>query len=299
MFSLGVRAPEAVGANARAIDADLHWISPEYFRVFRIPILSGRALAAEDTVGLAHVVLGAAAARRLFGGDLNRSIGRLVTLEGGNRPMTIVGVAQDVRFRAVEGAPSTAIYVIGGEEPGEPNYRQTLFVRTSVGEAAAVATIRSAMRSRSVPMSIATARPMRDLVRDATSSTRFVALLLVAFAGAALVLAALGVYGTISYIVVQRSREFGIRLVLGAEVGALTNGVVVKGMRLVAAGIAIGGVLAFAGSRLIAALLFGVRVFDVVTLVSVVALVGIVGVAATALSTMRVGRIDLGETLRA
>ena len=299
MFSLGVRAAESADASARPIDADLHWISPEYFRVFRIPILSGRALAAEDTtVGVAHAVIGAALARRLFGGS-DKAIGKSLILEGSDRPMTVVGVVQDVRFRSVEGAPSPAIYAIAGEEAGESQYRQTLFLRTNVGEAAALATIRNALRSSGAPMSIATARPMRDLVRDATSSTRFVALLLVGFAGAALVLAALGVYGTTSYIVAQRSREFGIRLVLGAEILELTKGLVMDGMKMIAAGTAIGGVLAFAGSRFIAALLFGVSAFDVVTLVSVVALVGIVGLAAIAVSTVRVGQIDLWETVRA
>jgi putative ABC transport system permease protein len=299
MFSLGVRATDNADASARPVDTDLHWVSPDYFRVFGIPMLAGRALSAEDTtMGVGHVVIGASAARRLFG-DLNRALGKPVILEGGNRPVIIVGVARDVRFRSVEGSPSPAIYSIGGEDPGASHYQQTLFVRSSVGEAAAIATVRNAVRSSGVPVSIAAARPMSDLVRDATSSSRFVAMLLVAFAAAALLLAALGVYGTIAYIVAQRSREFGIRLVLGAEVAELTMALVMKGIWLIAAGIAIGVVLAFAGSRLIAALLYGVTVFDVATLVSVVLVVGVIGVAATALSTVRVGRIDVGETLRA
>jgi putative ABC transport system permease protein len=212
--------------------------------------------------------------------------------------MEVVGVARDVRFRSVDAADTPAIYLLAGETVGAPRYTATLYVRSNAPPGVAISSITRTIRESGAPVGISEARPLTSIVRAETSSTRFVAVVLMGFAVSAMLLAGLGVYGIIAYIVSQRSREFGVRLVLGANEGQLLRTVVGRGAALVGGGVALGVVVALGASRVVAALLYGVETFDAVTYAVVVALVVAIGLTATFLPALRIGRIDPSAALR-
>jgi putative ABC transport system permease protein len=140
---------------------------------------------------------------------------------------------------------------------------------------------------------------MRQVVDRSVAQPRFTVLLLLAFGGAALLLAAVGVYGVISYAVAQRTREMGVRLALGARGADLVRLVVGQGLGLAAVGVAIGVVAALAASRVLGALLFGVRATDPVTFVAIPLLLLAVAILASALPALRALRADPTAALRA
>jgi len=139
---------------------------------------------------------------------------------------------------------------------------------------------------------------LTEIVRASTSSTRFVATLLLGFAVSAALLAGLGVYGIIAYIITQRTREFGVRLVLGADERDLLRAMVRRGAAMVGGGVAIGVVVAAGASRLIASLVYGVGLLDAATyLIGAVIVTGI-GLLATVIPARRIARIDPASALK-
>ena len=298
MVSTGVRVVGNTDASARPVDVYLHWVSTGYFQVMRVRMAEGRGFVDEDsTDGRGHVVISESAARRLFG--TASVIGRQVMLDGsGGRPMDIVGVASDMKFKSVEAPAAPALYFFSGESVQAPRFASTLFVRTDLPSSIAIATFTREIRSSGAPMSVADSRSLADVVRAETSSTRFVATLLIAFAAAALLLAGLGIYGVMAYMVSQRTRELGVRILLGADERDLLRSLVGHGAVLVAAGISAGVTIAFGASRLVSSFLFGVNAFDAATYLFVAALVGAIGLLASLIPARRITRIDPAEALR-
>ena len=215
------------------------------------------------------------------------------------RPMEVVGVVKDARFTSVETASSPAVYVLAGEDARSPRLNTMLFVRTTLAPAAALQAIGRTVRATNAPLSIAKADRVVDLVRAATSSTRFVATLLLGFAASAALLAGLGIYGVVSYIVSQRLREFGVRLVLGAEGRDLVLATLRRGVWLVGGGVAAGLAAAGLATRLLGSFLYGIGTFDLATDLAVVALVTVLGLVATLVPARRITRIDPAAILRA
>jgi ABC-type antimicrobial peptide transport system permease subunit len=148
-------------------------------------------------------------------------------------------------------------------------------------------------------MTITETRALSEIVRAVTSTTRFVATLLVGFAIGAALLAGLGIYGVIAYIVTQRTREFGVRLMLGADGRTLLGGIVRHGAGLVLGGAAIGVVVAVGAARLIASLLYGVGSFDAATYAVVITIVVAIGLLSTFIPARRIATIDPADALRA
>ena len=299
MMTIGVRAVGNADPTARPVDVEFHSTSADHFRAMGIAITAGRALVAEDTtIPRQGVVISESAARRLFG--TVSPIGKEVAFTQGNGvPMEVVGVARDVRFRSVDAAASPAIYLIRGENRGAPRYTATLFVRTTAAPGVAISAITRAIRESSAPVGVSEARPLTGIVNAETSSTRFIAVVLLGFAVSAALIAGLGIYGVIAYIVAQRSREFGVRLVLGAAEGQLLRAVLGRGAALVGGGVVVGIVVALGVSRVVAALLYGVEWFDAATYVVVASLVVAIGLTATFLPARRIGRIEPADALRA
>lgn len=298
MVTVGVRAVGNADPTARPVGVEYRPAAADYFRTLGITITAGRALVAEDTtVGRPRVVISETAARRLFG-SLS-PIGREVAFsEGNGAPMEVVGVARDVRFRSVDAASTPAIYLLAGEDTGAPRFGSTLFVRSTAPPGSAISAVARAIRESGAPVGISEARPLVAIVRAETSSTRFVAVVLLGFAVSAVLIAGLGVYGVIAYIITQRTREFGVRLVLGADEWQLLRTVVGRGAALVGGGAVVGIVVALGASRVVAALLYGVETFDAVTYAVVVTLVVVIGLTATFLPALRIGRIDPSAALR-
>jgi predicted permease len=298
-FAMGVRSVDETDASARAPEIEVHSVSSGYFRAMRIPLIAGRLLAGEDTlVRTPGVVLSASAARRLFG--TRSPLGRRVVFDApGARPLEVVGVVGDVRFKSVEAASSPAIYFLSGEQPQAPRLNSLLFVRAALPTATVVSAIRRTIQESSAPVSAGDVRTLRDFVRAATSSTRFVATLLVAFAASAVLLAGLGIYGVVSYIVSQRMREFGVRLVLGADGGDLLIATVRRSVQLVTIGVAAGLVSAAVSARLLRSFLYGIGTFDVPTYLGVVAVITALGLVATVIPARRITHIDPARILRA
>jgi predicted permease len=299
MFTSGVRSLAEADASAPSVQAELHQTSSDYFRTLGIPLVAGRAFLAEDTTtGQPRVVISDAAAKRLFGNV--PAVGKVLALDGlRGPPVEVVGVVADVHFRSVDAAATPAVYFLSGEDASAPRFGGTLFVRTTGAPGAAIAAITRVTRASGVPMGLSEARALTDVVRAETSSTRFIATLLVGFAASAVLLAGLGIYGVIAYIVVQRAREFGVRLVLGANERDLLRGVLGRGAAMVAGGVVIGAFVAVAASKVVAALLYGVESFDATTYAVVIAIVTSVGLLATFIPARRIARIAPSDALRA
>jgi putative ABC transport system permease protein len=285
-------------ATARPIEVELHTVSKDYFRTMGIVMAAGRSFIDEDTtVARPRVIVSEAAAKRLFG--TTPALGRQILFaDGAGGQMDIVGVARDVRFRSVDAAASPALYRLTGEDPRAPRFNAMLYVRTTATTGSPIAALTREVREAGVPMGVSDARQLEDIVRAETSSTRFMAALLIGFAASAVLLAGLGVYGVIAYIVTQRSREFGVRLVLGADDRILVGGVVRRGVALVGGGTLIGCALAAAASRLIASLVYGVGLLDAATYLAVAAIVSVIGLLATFIPARRIARIDPASSIR-
>jgi putative ABC transport system permease protein len=298
VYTLGVRALGGEGGD-RPIDAELHDVSSGYFRTMAIPLVSGRMFADEDsTIDRVVVVISESAARQLYGST--EVIGKQIAFDQpGAKRMDVIGVVRDVRFRSVDAAPAPAVYTLGGEDARAPRFTTTLFLRTRMSGAATAATVAHEVQLSDTPMSVAGVRTMTEIVRAETSTTRFVAALLLGFAVTALLLASLGVYGVVAYTVSQRTKELGLRLVLGADDRGLLLAMVMRGSSLVAVGLGAGVVVALATSRLVSSFLFGVHALDVFTYGGVVAVVGVIGLVATFLPARRILHIDAGAALRA
>jgi putative ABC transport system permease protein len=282
------------------IQVDSRPVTPDYFRTLQIPLLAGRTFTEADDDGSPRVgIIDEVLAKRIFG-DRN-PIGRRFHPPMPARVMpdhgwyTIVGVVGHIRHERLEEDGRPQVYWSYKQFAQD---RQALVVRTQTDPAALAQSIASAIRSVDPEQPVYDARPL-DAVVDRSIAQRWLqTTILVGFAAIALVLASIGVYGVIAYGVGQRSREFGIRLALGARRAEIIGQVMSRGLRLFVAGGAIGLVAAVASARLLSSLLFNVSSFDVVSFgVSTLILLA-VALAACALPARRAASVDPSLALR-
>jgi len=281
-------------------------VSPDYFRTMRIPVRAGREFTPADLAPGAAVIVNEAFVRAFWPGL--DAIGRQVTLHkavqgrpdfGEPLPGTVVGVVGDVHHFGLDTPPEAQVYV-----PFTRNVwgHMSLVVRTAVPPGGFLQTLSRAVRQvdPDIPMTLTGSVSAVGTVDIAGSlaSRRFDVWLLGSFAAAALLLAAIGIYGLLAYAVGQRRRELGIRLALGASRGDVMSQVVGDGIRLAVAGIVIGVVIALAITRLLSALLYGVGASDPMTFVGVVALLALVSLVASYLPARRAARVDPMVALR-
>jgi len=244
-------------------DAIWHAVSPGYFRTLRIPLLSGRDFQRGDRPGSQRVVIVSETfARRLYPGE--DPLGKEVDLGVSfgypeERPRTIIGVVGDVRFRALTRAPEPETYVPMAQ--AGPDY-MTIVVRTFPGGSDVVAAIRDEVRALDDALPLRYIETMRMVVDRELGSTRFYMLLLMSFAGVALVLASVGLYGVVGFIVAQRTHEIAVRMSLGARRRDVILMVLRQGVWPVAVGIVAGLVAAQLGSKVLASLLYGIEPTD-------------------------------------
>jgi len=273
-------------------------VSPSYFRALRIPMERGRDLDDRDTPETTPVaVVNRTLARRYF--NLQDPLGRrLVILSASGTPEAwqIVGVSGDVKISGLAGEEGPEVYVAHAQRP---QHGSRLVARAGGPDPMTWASAaRSAISSIDRDQPVTDLKTMNQVEAEALSQPRLRTWLLGLFAGIALLLAALGIYGVMSYSVTQRTREIGIRMALGAEPSDVRRLVVRQGMTLALAGMALGLAAALALNRVLANLLYGVTSTDPVTFLGVALLLGMVALAACYLPARRATRVNPTEALR-
>jgi predicted permease len=284
-------------------------VSPGYFDVFKIPVVRGRAFDDQDRAGgLQVVIINQAMARQYWpNGDPLADrilIGQGVGLGFDDQPRQIVGVVADIRDNGLNRDPGPTMYVPHAQLPDSlnafvsRNSAMAWVVRTRVEPHSLISAIEKELSDVSGGLALAPIRTMDEVISRSTANTDFNTMALTIFAGTALLLAVIGIFGLMSYSVQQRTQEIGIRLALGAETGKVRNMVVFQGMRLAIVGVIIGVASAFGLTRLLSGLLYGVQARDPMVFISVPLLLSIAALVAVWLPAMRATRIDPVDALR-
>ena len=284
-------------ADAKPASADFNVATPGYFGAMGIPIVRGREFTGADTAAAPlAIVINETAARRFWPGA--DPIGEPVVLTGQPDRFTIVGVTGDVRQSDLGRAPR-AEFFLSALQPGPDWSGFALVVRTNNGDPLRIVPdIRAILGSVDRNVAVSKVASMNELVSGRLAEPRVYTTILVAFATLALVLAAVGLYGVISYSVTQRTRELGVRLALGSSPGALTRSVLGQGARLTLIGVVIGLAGAWLATQSLTRMLPIVRPGDPVTLAAVAGLMLVVGGLAAYLPARRAARVDPLVALR-
>jgi putative ABC transport system permease protein len=278
----------------------LNVASPGYFKALRIPLLAGRGFMPQDRTDAPRVVLINQAFARSRSPDRS-AIGQRLTL-GWTSDINpqgtlweIVGVVGDVRQRALDEESRPEIYLPMSQFPLDGC---TYVLRTKRHDPRLAATVRADVAALDPRLERIELRPFADAVRDSLSDRRLALLLTGLFAGVALLLTAVGLYGVVAYSVAQRRREMALRLTLGARVGHVARLVLGQGLRLTLLGIALGLAGFYALKQLIASQLYGVEATDPLTSLAAVCLLALVSLAACAIPSLRAARVEPMSSLR-
>jgi predicted permease len=273
---------------------DYNAVDGAYFDIVDLPLVQGRPFGALDRADAPGVVIvNETMARRFWPeGD---ALGSRVVL--GGEPREIVGVARDAKYYRLDEDPRPYLYLpVAQEELGQV----TLHVKARPGSLPLLPDlVRGELRGLDPDVPLIGASPLEDRLRMALLPQRMAAILIGAFGGIGLLLAAVGLYGLLAYVVGQRTREIGIRMALGARPEAVVAQVLGHGARLVVIGLAVGLLLAFAGTRLLSGFLLGVSPTDPVTFLAVPLVLVVTGIAAAYLPARRATRVDPVVALRA
>jgi predicted permease len=295
--------PDRPVDRANAPGVGRHYISADYFRTLGIPVLAGRALTPADRAGTPPVaVVSETGARRFWPGE--SPIGKRVWFGTTTGPFSdpahaveIVGVAGDVKYQEVdEDTSNRADFYTSYLQFAYPD--TMVIVKTRGSPTSLLPAMRKAVASVDASLPIYDAMTLEDRISAAVARPRFNATLLTAFAGAALLLAAIGVYGVLSYSVSSRMREIGVRLALGADARRVIRLVLGEGVRLAAIGAVAGVLAALAASRFIQALIVGVSATDPRILASSAVVMMAVAALAAFLPALRASAVDPIVVLR-
>ncbi len=288
-FTIQGREPPPDGQEP---EAAMRFTSPNYVRTMRIPLLSGRDFnELDDSDHLLVIIINETAAERDWPDEA--PVGSAIQV--GENTFSVVGVVGAVQQLSLSKPPEPAFYV---------NYRQvarvgmTFVLRTRGSPLAAVDAVERAIWEVDPDQPIGQIATMERVLTDSVAEPRFSMTLLSVFAGLALALAAVGIYGVISYTVSQQSHEIGIRMAMGAHTRDVLGMVVKRGMALALLGVAIGWLATWGVSRLLASLLFQVETLDATSYLGASAVLLLVAFAATLLPALRAARIDPVTALR-
>ena len=284
-------------------DYGLHPISAGYFETMGMEILRGRAFSERD-YGEAPpvVIINEAMAQRFWpgAGPLGQRI-KYARDPASDAPwFEIVGVVRNVKHQGLDLDPQPAVFRPYGQTVGPLQSNQmSLAIRTATPPAALVPAVRAALRAIDPELILTETRTMTEAIAESMARRRFAMTLLGLFAVAALVLAAIGIYGVVAYTVGQRTQEIGIRMAVGASRGEILRLVVGQGMAPVAVGLGLGLAAALVVTRFMATLLYGVAPTDPVTMAGVGLVLGAVALAACYVPARRAAGVDVLSALRA
>jgi len=292
-------------------NGDEQWrsVSPHYFQAFKIPRLRGRAFSETDTGASARVVIiNDAMAKKYW--PKEDPVGQVLVIGKGlgpqfeDPPRQIVGVVGSVRENGLAREGVGVMYIPQSQMPeGLTALANSVIplswaVRTAVEPMSLRVAVERELRAVDGQMPIARERTMEQVIAGAVSRQSFNMVLLSIFAGVALVLAAIGIYGLMSYSVQQRTQEIGIRMALGADRGGMLRLVLKQGMTLAVIGVAMGLALAYGMTRLLASLLFGVKASDPLTFAAVAGILTMVALVAVYIPARRATAVDPAIALR-
>ena len=286
------RADRPVPAGQRPPEIGWQAATSGYFAAMGIPLLEGRLFVEQqDGIDAPPVVVISAAVRDQFFDD-GPAVGRRVRIDDGEAE--IVGVVGNVRRASLTDEPWADMYFPQSQSPGTS---MTLFVRTSGDPAALTPSLRTALRGVDADMIVRRVQPLDAIARESVQVTRLALWLLGLFAGTALVLAGVGIYGVMSYAVRHRRRELGTRVALGATPGGILRLVMGQAARMTALGTAIGLVAAVAAGRALGSMLFGTAPADPIVLAGAAGALAATAMAACYLPARRAANVDPVRTL--
>jgi putative ABC transport system permease protein len=284
------------GDNDRGSALDV--VGPRYFAALGIPIRLGRDIVAADTgEGPKVCVINEAFAKRFFGGK--NPIGMHVTAAEDTERTTyeVIGVAGDAHTQTLRGAVAPR-YFVAGRQAFESLNSPTFLIRSAVDSGAILVTVLKMIERADPDLPIISASSLEEQMAPLTAQDRTTAQLAAAFGGVALALAALGLYGVLSYGVARRTGEIAIRIALGAQAGRVVSMILRETAGVVCVGLALGGALAYSATRLLDSRLYGIDPQDPATLAAATALLLVVALLAAYLPARRASRLDPMAALR-
>lgn len=294
-----ITVESVANAGAQTQSVDTRTVSADYFATMQIPLVAGQMFSGEDgPQSMPVIIVNQAMVNRYWPNQ--DSLGKRIkigNLESKSPWFTVKGVVKDSAQSALDQGVRPEIYFPLGQMAGRYR-RMNLAVRTSVDPKSTVAAIQSAIREIDKDQPVYQIQTIGELIGDSVGTRRFALTILILFAVLALVLAVSGIYGVISYSVSQRTQEIGIRMALGARGADVLRLVLVQFMRLTVVGVALGLVGAFALTRLMTSLLFGVTPTDITTFVLVSIGLSLVALVACLIPARRATRVDPLVALR-
>jgi putative ABC transport system permease protein len=278
--------------NEPGPDEEIRTVSPDYFRVLKTPLLRGRVFAESDNADAPRVVIiNDALAKKYWPNE--DALGKRITFSDTRKPnpkwLTIVGIIRSIRHRGLDVDPAPEYYLPLGQRAESS---MILAVRSAQDPRSLTSAVRREIQSIDPDQPIANIRTLENVTADSVAPRRMSMVLLGAFAGIALLLASVGIYGVISYLVVQRTHEIGVRMALGAQRRDVLRLVVGHAAKLVGIGAVIGLVLAFFSTRTLSAFLYSVGAFDAATFVFVTIALAVVALIASYIPALRATRAD-------
>ncbi len=273
-------------------------VSKDYFQTMGIRLMDGRLFDDRDVQNAPPVVIINKAMAATFWPN-QTPVGRRVRPGGAKDWCTVIGVVDDVKNAGLDRPAGTELYLPYRQPQGQGSTEMYVVIRAQSGDPRSLAgAVRERMNEIDPALPLADVRMMEDVLSRAQARPRFLTLLLSLFSAVALAIATVGIYGVVSYSVARRTKEFGLRMVLGAQSGDVLGLVMRQGAGMIAIGVGVGLILAFFFTRLMASLLFGVAPTDLATFASVTAVLFGVALTACYIPARRATRVDPIQTLR-
>jgi len=294
-----------VDGDGRTLSLPVNVVDDGYFATMRIPLIAGRVFQRPGLQRDGDVIISQRAAATIWNDPRGTAaLGKQLALDPSGPTYTVIGVVGDVRDHDLATAPAATVYMpqaVPIDARTEPRARRTmaLVVRTAGPPSAVVPAVRRVVRDLDPTVPIFNVEPMSDVVRASTARLSLTLTLMTAAAAITLVLGTIGLYGVMAYTVALRTREFGVRVALGADPRQIARAVAIRGLTLVVSGVAAGFVLYAIAAPFLRAFLYGVTTSDPVTLTGVTLVLVATASLASWFPARRAAQVDPAEALRA